>query len=409
MKQYFTSKFFRENRKRLREAVGNEAPIVIAANGLMQRGGDSSYPFQQDGGFWYLTGIDEPDLVLVMDGADEFLIVPTRDFVHQAFDGTIVATELTGISGISNIYDEKAGWSRLKQLTRVNIMAPNAVKISLHNLYTNPARRVVHDRIKRSNKNVECIDVRPQVARLRMVKQAPEIAAIRQAVAVTAESMAAALSPETLAKYHYEYEIEAALSQGFRSRGARGHSFEPVIASGKNATMLHSPHNNGVLQANELIVIDVGAEYQHYDADITRTLAYGNPTPRQIAVYEAVLEVQDQAINRLKPGVLIRDNERLVEHDIGEKLLQLGLITKNDSASVRHYYPHACSHSLGLDPHDAADYSRPLAPGMVLTAEPGIYIPKEGIGVRIEDDILITETGCEVLSSNLSRALVLTD
>jgi Xaa-Pro aminopeptidase len=238
-----------------------------------------------------------------------------------------------------------------------------------------------------------------------MVKQPPEVAAIRHAIDITVDTMIETFVPDRLQQFGHEYELEAALTQGFRSRGARGHAFDPIVAGGKHAATIHNLKNDAPLKAHELIVVDVGAEASHYDADITRTVAFGTPTSRQQAVYDAVLEVQKLAFGRLKPGLTIKESEQQVEQDMGVVLKQLGLITGNDRASIRTYYPHACSHSLGLDPHDAADYSLPLAPGMVITVEPGIYIPEEGIGVRLEDDVLVTDSGIAILSDRLPRTL----
>ncbi|HET8709663.1 MAG TPA: M24 family metallopeptidase, partial [Candidatus Saccharimonadales bacterium] len=219
------------------------------------------------------------------------------------------------------------------------------------------------------------------------------------------DTLKAALKPAKRAKYSYEYEVEAELSRGFRAGGGSGHSFEPIVAGGANAVTLHNVANNSPLSADELLLCDVGAEYNHYAADITRTVALSNPTRRQEAVYEAVLNVQEYAKSLLKPGVLLHDYEKQIEQYMGEKLRELGLIKSISSETVRAFYPHATSHFMGLNVHDVGDYDRPLEPGVVLTVEPGIYIEKEGIGIRIEDDALVTDNGIEILSEHLPRTL----
>ncbi len=207
-------------------------------------------------------------------------------------------------------------------------------------------------------------------------------------------------------KYQHEYELEAEISNGFRKRGAAGHSFEPIVAGGARACTLHNVANNGQFAKSDLVVIDVGAEVEHYAADITRTISLSTaPSKRQQAVYAAVLDVQAYAFGLLKPGVLLKEYELLVEHYMGEKLRELGLIKIIDHDSVRTYFPHSTSHFLGLNVHDVGDYERPLEPGNVLTVEPGIYIEGESIGVRIEDDVLITKTGIKILSDRLPRKL----
>ena len=155
------------------------------------------------------------------------------------------------------------------------------------------------------------------------------------------------------------------------------------------------------------MVIDIGASYGNYCADITRTVALtGKASRRQQQVHEAVCEAQDYAYSLLKPGVIFAEYEKLMEAFVGEKLRELGLIKSISRDSVRQFFPHATSHFLGLDAHDAGDYAHPLEPGVVITVEPGIYIPAEGIGVRIEDDIVITKDGCDVLSKKLPRDLL---
>lgn len=151
-----------------------------------------------------------------------------------------------------------------------------------------------------------------------------------------------------------------------------------------------------------MILLDIGAEVEYYSSDISRTLSINHkPTRRQRQVYEAVADVQDYAFSLVKPGISIKDMETKIEHYMGEKLRVLGLINSIDKESVRKYYPHGTSHFLGLDTHDVGFYDKPLEPGMVITVEPGIYIPEENIGVRIEDDVLLTEAGYRLLTNNL--------
>jgi Xaa-Pro aminopeptidase len=409
MQSHFTSEFFAANRAHLRELFQGTAPIVITANGLLQRGGDSSFTFAQDANFWYLTGIDEPDLVLVLDRDKQYLLVPERSDSRQAFDGSIDDQELTRRSGITDIYGDKAGWellsSRLKKVKHVATLAPAPTYIEQYGLYTNPARTALLQRIKDYNAELEVLDLSLHMARMRMVKQSAELEAIQSAIDITLATIREVSKATRLAKYEHEYEIEADISRGFRRRGAQGHSFAPIVASGARAVTLHNVANNGALAADELLIMDIGAEVEHYAADITRTISLSQPSKRQRIVHAAVLDVQQYAMGLLKPGVLLHDYEELVEHYMGEKLRELGLIKSISHDAVRAYYPHATSHYLGLNVHDAGEYDRPLETGVVLTVEPGIYIPEEGIGIRIEDDVLITEDGIKVLSAKLPGSL----
>ena len=240
---------------------------------------------------------------------------------------------------------------------------------------------------------------------MRTIKQETELVALQRAIDITIDTLKEVTSDRQLKKYEFEYEIEADITRGFRRRGARGHAFSPIVAGGKRACTLHNVENSGMLASNELIVLDVGAEYGHYAADITRTVISGTPSSRQRDVYAAVLSVQEHAYTLLKPGITFREYEEEVVTFMGEKLRELGLIKTITEESVRKYYPHATSHYLGLNTHDTGDYDRPLEPGVVMTVEPGIYIPEEGIGIRIEDDVLITADGIKVMSAKLPKTI----
>lgn len=407
MSDTFPPDFFANNRQQLRAALPDEPLLVVVANGLLQRGADASFPFYQDSNFWYLTGLDEPDLMLVMAPQGDYLIVPNRSVTRQAFDGVLDQAMLGAQAGIETVYDETSGWERLMmQLRRGRRLAtpfPPESYIEAYGLYANPARRRFVQRCRQIVPNLALKDIRPALAGQRMIKQPLEIDAIKRAIDITSQSL-----KDIFAKintYEFEYQIEADLSHGFRSRGARFHAFDPIIASGAKACTLHNVSNDSALKTGDLILMDVGAEWSHYAADITRTVAYGQPSARQKAVYKAVLEVQKQAKALLKPGVMLREYEQAVEALIGEQLNHLGVIKGSDRSAIRQYYPHAVSHFMGLDVHDVGHYDQPLQVGTVLTVEPGIYIPEEGIGVRIEDDVIVTETGVRVLSTGLPRML----
>ena len=410
MESRFTSEFFAGNRQRLRELFTGTAPIVVSANGLLQRGGDSTFAFAQDANFWYLTGIDEPDILLMMDRDTEYLVVPKRSASREAFDGAVAAESLVQRSGIQAVYDDKAGWEklagRLKKVKHIATLAIPPAYVEHYGLYTNPARAALVQRLRETKPGLELLDVSPHLTRLRMIKQPLELAAIQAAIDITIKTIKESLKSAKLRKYAFEYEIEAELSRGFRRRGASGHAFEPVVAGGARACTLHNVANNGALAADELLVVDVGAEVEHYSADITRTFGLGSPSRRQQAVHAAVAEVQRFAFGLLKPGTMLKDYEQQVEQYMGEKLRELGLLKTISHDEVRKFYPHSTSHFLGLNVHDVGDYDRPLEPGVVLTVEPGIYIPREGLGVRIEDDVLVTPKGIKILTGKLPRDLL---
>lgn len=410
----FDSSFFAGNRERLRQLFTGTAPIVLTANGLMQQASDEPYPFHQDRNFWYLTGIDEPGIVLVMDKGKEYLIVPPREVVREQFDGAIDFDELSRRSGIQTVLYEKEGWkqleARIKRVQNVATLGANPKYIDVLGMFTNPSRAELIQRLKDINPAVELLDLRTHLSRMRMVKQDVELEAIQSAIDITIDTLKEITKPKQLAKYAFEYEIEADLTRGFRRRGASGlmgHAFAPIVASGERTCTMHHITNNAALASGDLLILDVGAQAGSYASDITRTVLLGGdrPTRRQQSIYDAVLEAQEYAFSLLKPGTVLRTYEKQMEEFVGEKLRELGLIKTIDRESVRYFFPHATSHFLGLDTHDAGDYDHPLEPGVVLAVEPGIYVPNEALGVRIEDNVVITAEGCRVLSERLPRVL----
>ncbi len=405
----FEKDFFINNRAKLRELFLGTAPIVITANGLLQKNGGEALGFVQDSNFWYLTGLNNPDIILVIDKQKEYLILPEYSSVHDYFDGKLVAEEITGVSGIETCYQENEGWkqlrSRLKKTKHLATLAPPPSFIKSLGMYTNPSRKNLIKKIKTINPEIELLDLRAHLMSMRVVKYPIEIEAIQSAIDITVNTLKPIIKPSKLDKYTKEYEIEADISSGFRSKGASGHAFDPIVGSGTNSTIIHSTSNNSVISKNLPIVIDVGARFNNYCADISRTVVPGKVSSRIKAVYEAVLSAQEHALSMLKPGLILSEYEKDMEHFIGEKLRELGLIKIIDRDNVRQYFPHLVSHYLGIDVHDVGDYSKPLEANMIVTCEPGIYIPEESIGIRLEDDVLITETGNIVLSNRLPRII----
>lgn len=409
MKDLFTPDFFISNRRRLLQKRTQDAPIVISANGLVQRAGDSGFPFRQDSNFWYLTGLNEAELVLVITSTTEFIILPERSSVLDIFDGAIDNQALIDRSGIEKIYDHQTGWETLRNLGVKHQKLYTALYKGYddrHNLYFNPAKPRLISQLRKLHSDMSLLDIRRELAQLRMTKQEPEIAAIEQAIAITSNALQAIIKTDWVKQYPNEADIERELTYHYAKGGAKHHAFPPIVAGGQNACTLHNGANQSDIEPDQLLLIDTGAEYDMYAADITRMYSPARPSERQRAVFEAVSDVQQYIFGLLKPGLKMRDIEDKVEKAIGKQLKQLGLIkSASDRTAIRKYYPHSFSHHLGLDVHDAADYEVKLAPDMVITVEPGIYIAEEGIGVRIEDDVLITKEGCRVLSDSLPSRL----
>ena len=406
MQSFFSPEFFTGNRARLRASVDGDAPIVITANGELQAKGDNPFPFRQDAGFWYLTGVEHPDYTLVIGVDETYIIAPGRSDVMELFGGVTTPDDIKKQSGVGTVLNASEGWARLKnnlqKSRKVYTLAANQAYIAVYGLYTNPARARITRQMKRAVPGLQVADIRKQLAELRVVKQAPEIAAIRRAVDITC----ATLNEVRRSSYSYEYELEADITRGFRRQGATGHAYSPIVAGGLNACTLHYIENNARLEPAEPVLADVGAEVSNYAADITRTWSFGKPSARQTAVFNAVDEAVRFGIEQLKPGdISFYECEQRVRAFVGTKLKELGLLERaDDKEEIGRYYPHA-PHYLGLDVHDVGDTGQPLRAGMVLTVEPGIYLPDERIGVRLEEDILITETGCEILSESCPREL----
>ncbi len=400
MNAHFTNDFFQQNRTRLVSLVGADYPIILTASGLLQKSTDTTYPFKQDGSFWYFTGVDEPNVLIVIDGDTSFLVVPELSATRQAFDGTVSAEDLQAASGVNEVLAWEAGWDRLskilKKSKRVGILRPPDAYIEWFGMYTNPARKRLVEQMQSVNKELELIDIRSTVGKMRMVKQPLEQAAIQRAVDITMAGIQEVRRGFEGKIFKTELDIELALTRAFYQDGGNGHGFDPIVAGGSKAATIHPFGNYQAVDNSSSMLLDIGAEYEHYTADISRCWA-PKENKRFWEVYESVEAVAEYAMSLLKPGVLMRDYEKQVEARMGEELQKLGLIKEPSHEAIREYFPHATSHFLGIDVHDTGDYDEPLSEGVILTVEPGIYIPKEGIGVRIEDDVLITSTGHNVL------------
>lgn len=380
---------------------------VFSAYSAMQRSNDTAAFFEQEANFWWLTGIEEADWRLIIDGSrrKSFLVEPPRAKQHEMFERQLSQDQAREISGTDGILSPDEAMSMLRAMAKkhsvVYALSEQPYAEYLH-FSLNPAPKKLHDMLDRIFNKVQ--DCRKELATLRSIKQPIEIMQIKKAVALTAEAFDAVkiLLPEM----KYEYEAEAEFTYHFRRSGAKGHAYEPIVAAGSNACTLHYTTNNAKLKKRELLLCDIGARVGGYAADISRTFSYGESTKRQRAVHSAVQQAQMEITRLLAPGVLIGEYYKRVDAIMQETLLSLGLMTSpNDQDGYRRYFPHSIGHGLGIDVHDSLGNSRIFEPGMVLTVEPGVYIPEENIGVRIEDDILITPSGHANLSASLSTDL----
>lgn len=384
------------NRQQLYDQVDNCDFIVIPANRFQQRSSDTAYKFRQDSNFLYLTGLFLPNLVMVADlkNQQEWLILPALTPEQIVFDGGIDQLELARLSGLE-VMDSSTGWQRLK--TALNRIKQPKVGVAKYprfrNLSENDARRRLATRLASLRPKPELVDLTMRINRLRAIKSPAEIKLVQQAIGITAEALDDVRGH--LSEYEFEYEIEADITRTFRRHNSV-HAYEPIVAGGVNALTLHYIDNSSRLNQNELILIDVGAEVEGYAADITRTYPIsGRANKRQQDVISAVKDIQAYAISLIKPGFSLLDYVRQTEEYTKKIVNQLGL-----KQPVRTYLPHAISHGLGLDVHDRLAHDE-FRSGMVLTVEPGIYIKEEAIGVRLEDDVLVIDSGAKILSKDI--------
>lgn len=396
--------FFTENRQNLLNELKKGALVVMTGYGEMQLSHDNVQRFEQEANFWYLTGVESPDWWLIMDGAhgSQWLVVPELSEFQQVFDGGADSTRMQEISGVKTVISRDNALRRLRELAKHHSVVyttqqPQYLREQAH-FQLNGAQSELKKTLERIFQNVQICN--RELAGLRTIKKPVEIAAIQSAIDTTIAAFNA-MKP-MLATARYEYELEAALTHDIRRRGATGHAYNPIVASGLSACTLHYHENSDRLNKRNLVLFDVGARMNGYAADISRTYALSKPSKRQQEIHDAVVQVQAATINLIKPGRSFKEYDARVEELMKAALVGLKLSPER----YREYFPHAIGHGLGVDVHDPIAGYDVMQPGMVLTVEPGIYVREEGIGVRIEDDILITDTGHRNLSSKLSTAIV---
>ena len=417
-------KEFSRRRQRLMEAMGASSIAIVPTSPVRTRNRDVDYIYRPDSDFHYLCGFDEPEAVAVLipgrEQGEFLLFCRERDPVKEAWDGSRAGLEgactdygaddafpisdmddiLPGlIENRSSIYyamgfdagfDQRViGWvSRVRERARAGISSP-AEFVALD--------RILHD--------------------MRLVKSREELRAMRHAMDISADAHRRAMA--MCRPGMYEYEVEAELLYEMTRRGSRSVAYPSIVAGGENACVLHYVRNREMLKDGDLLLIDAGAEYEYYAADITRTFPVnGRFSPAQRTIYELVLEAQEAAIDQVRPGNTFDDPHRAAVEVIARGLVDLGLLKGRSRHAIekdkyRKFFFHRTGHWLGMDVHDVGDYKiggewRVLEPGMVTTIEPGIYIRRGergvarkwwGIGVRIEDDVLVTKGAPEVLTS----------
>lgn len=407
--------------------MGPDAVGLFVGAHLMTRSNDTEYPFRQDSDFWYLTGFDHPDAVAILrtDGGPAYsLFVQPREPEAETWTGY-----RPGVEGACTDYGADEAHPIGELQTKLPELVKKAKRV-FHSLGRDEAidRTLIHaldEQRKRSRIGLDpasmIVDPRGVVHEMRLFKEPEELALMREAQDITLEAHGEAA--RMARKGRSERELEAVLDYTFRRRGGAGPAYASIVGGGANATVLHYIRNDQLLRANDLVLIDAGAEYQGYAADVTRTYPVGGRFDKtHRAVYEAVLNAQLAGLDAAKPGATLEAIHELTLRVLVEGMVSLGLLAGTvdelvSNGDYRPFYMHRTSHWLGLDVHDVGSYSqegapRPLEPGMCFTVEPGIYIPKDaeaapaslrGIGVRIEDDVVVTADGIENLSAAIPK------
>jgi Xaa-Pro aminopeptidase len=418
---------FAARRQRFREAMGENALAILLGSVPITRSNDTEFPFRQDSDFWYLTGFDHPNAIAVMrtDGGPEYtLYVEQRDPSMETWTGYRPGTEgavrdHAADESFANAEFKKHFPELLGKQERLYHVLGRDTGVDALLVETTEA---LHRRSRQGVSPPEAIvDPRGLLHEMRLFKEPAELDLMRRAAAISAEAHREAA--RLAMPGGYEYELQAVIEYTFRRRGARGPAYTSIVGGGANATVLHYVRNDEKLRSDSLVLIDAGCELEGYASDVTRTYPVGGRfSPAGREVYEVVLAAQEAALAICRPGSTIPEIHDAAVLALVEGMLELGVLSGEAATLIekerhRPYYMHGTSHWLGLDVHDVGSYRsrgepRKLEPGMVFTVEPGLYVSPDqvevparhrGIGVRIEDNVVITKNGHENLTAAIPK------
>ena len=384
----FAPEVYAERRAKLMKQLGSGVAVLYA------RGEEDRDGYLQDPDFEYLTGFDEPGAVLVLSPSErvykEWLFLKPRDQDAERWTGERpdIGDALRKDTGIDRILRTNKLASRMVELLR-NTHTLHVINQAGDLDGPLPPERELYNKLAGRIPGLEVKDRSDLLPYLRSIKEPRELERMERAIAATAaahRAVARAIRPQV-----QENWIESLIDVEFKRAGAVRPAFSSIVGSGHNSTVLHYPKHDATIAAGSLVVVDIGADVGHYAADVTRTYpADGRYSAEQRAVYEVVLKASQAAMAMIRPGVYYEDLHRKAEQVIRE-------------AGYRDYFIHGLGHFVGLEVHDAGLYSKPLEAGMVITVEPGIYIPQKSLGIRLEDDVLVTKTGYRLLTDALPR------
>jgi Xaa-Pro aminopeptidase len=414
---------YKNRRNNLEKSLPKDSVLLIPGADTQFRNADSAYAFRQDSSFYYFSGFCEPSSLIAIvnnkDGISSIAFVQPKDKLKEIWDGNRAGP----IGAVDEFLFDKA-----YDNTQIDTIMPDILNGSSQVLYPIGKKSGFDQKVidwtteasskDRHSKSINIIDASSLIGNARLIKDEHEIKLIRKACDISAEAHIEAM--KSVKNIDSEEEMEGMYIHEFSKRGGRFQAYTPIVAGGENACILHYVENNQKLQKSDLLLVDAGCEYEMYASDITRTFPIsGKFSEEQLKIYEIVLEAMNTAIDNVKPGNDVMKPQEISEKVITKGLVKLGLLDGDPDelhkkGAFKDFYMHKIGHWLGLDVHDAGDYMEDeefmkFKPGMVTTIEPGIYISSsmdvddkwKGIGVRIEDDILVTKDGNENLTSKV--------
>ncbi len=400
--------FFVQNRKRLFRLLDKGSLVIVTSNDPVIRAGNQYYPFKQNPNLFYLTGINQQNSVFLMSKdysgeCDEILFISEPDSKRELWEGrSLLKEEAMDISGVSAVLFSSELPNRMLDLIEGKYYV--LVNLGLNSNYNIQLNEFFNSWSELSNgEEFHVLDLSPYMTKLRLIKSPLEIELMKRAGEITKSAFINLL--KTLKSKKREFEIEAEIIYEFTKSGANGHAFNPIIASGSNALILHYNDNRSICKHGDLVLIDFGAEYANYCADYSRTLPLnGRFNSEQKKYYELVHRLYKAGLKLIKPGTTINIiNQKfgeIVESEFLEALLLSETDIKQQAAdfpAYKKYFMHGLSHFIGLEVHDVGSKDEVLKKGMILSCEPGVYIPELGIGIRIENDILVADKPIELV------------
>ena len=397
---------FADHRKKLYETLPENSLVLSFAGEPLHTNEDDYYSFEANSQFFYLTGLEREKMVLLAVKAGgkttETLFIEQADPTHERWTGKMPTREeaaaVSGVEDVRYLEDLSPLISRAMGRSRVEYVYMDVYRCQENDLPDVNALRAQD--FMRKYPAVTLRDLRAACVALREVKDEDEISLVRQAIGITRQGLERVM--RTLKPGLTEYQAQANFEYTCQYLGATKFAFHTIAGSGKNGCMMHYVTNRAEMKDGQLLLMDLGAKYGNYCSDITRTFPVnGRYTPRQREIYQLVLSANQAVAQAAKPGVTLKDLNDICKKVLAEGLIRLGLI--DDEKDVGKYYMHSVSHSIGIDCHDACFAGDVLTPGWIISDEPGLYIDEEEIGIRIEDDLLITEFGCEVLSRDIPK------